>query len=199
MKKLLITLVVILLVVIGSYFLSPLILDRMAQYLVVSDKLEKADVILVLAGDSNGERVDAGVKLYKQGYAKYILMSGGPMAWHLTYADWMKKQAVQEGVPAGVVLLQNKSRSTIDDARFSLPIMQKRNFKSVILVTSPYHTRRAAGVFRKMLGPAGIRVMVIPTDKSDFNPDRWWTRHEDTAYVVWEYVSLVLYFLKGYN
>lgn len=198
MKRSFTVLGIVLLIVVGLYFFHPLILDRMAKFLIVQDRIEKADVIVVLGGDSNGERVEEGVKLYKQGYAKYVLMSGGPLAWHLTDAQWMKKQAVESGIPEKSVLLQDKSRSTIDDARFCLPIIVGHNFKSVILVTSPSHSRRAARVFRKVFSKDGIKISVQPVEKSEFNPDRWWTRHEDTGLVVWEYVSFVLYWLKGY-
>ena len=180
------------------YFSYPFVLNRLAERLVTRAKLSPADVILVLAGDTDGERVTAGVNLYKKGYAKYLLMSGGELAWRLTSAEWMKKQAMAEGVAGRAILLQDKSRSTIDDATFPLPIVKARGFKSVIIVTSPYHTSRAARVFKKIFGPAGVNVMVYPAEEKDFNPNRWWSRHEDAGLVVWEYVSSVLYFLKGY-
>lgn len=197
MKKLFLGLSSIIFVLAVIYFSSPFALNGLARFLVVSDKLTPADAILVLAGDANGERVAAGVNLYKHGYAKYLLMSGGQMAWRLTYAEWMKKQAEFEKVPASAILLQAKSRSTFEDAKFSLPIILAHNFKSVILVTSPYHTRRAAAVFKKLYVPAGVKVFVYPVEKSSFNPDGWWTRHGDTSLVVREYVASVLYFFKG--
>ena len=180
------------------FLFHPWILNGLADRLVVSDRLEKADLILVLAGDGNGERVDEAVKLFKTGLASKLLMSGGPMAWKLTYAEWMKKQAVASGVPAAAILIQDRSRSTLEDAKFSLPIVNASQIHSIILVTSPTHTRRAGRVFHKIFAPAGIKVIVHPVEKSEFNPNRWWTRHEDTALVVWEYVSAVLYFFKGY-
>jgi uncharacterized SAM-binding protein YcdF (DUF218 family) len=170
----------------------------MGDHLIVQDQLAKADVILVLAGDDNGERVDEGVKLFKQGYAPYMLMSGGPLAWKLGYAQWMKKQAVENGIPPEKILLQSSSESTLDDALLSLPIVKAHHFRSMILVTSPQHTRRAARVFKKVFGPEAIRVIVRPAEKSKYHPDRWWTRHEDTSQVVWEYVSMLFYSLKGY-
>ena len=176
----------------------PYFLQYLADRLVTRDTLAKADLILVLAGDANGERVDEGVRLYKAGYAPRILMSGGPLAWQLTYADWMKKQAVALGVPAGAIGTQRRSRSTIEDAQYSLPLVKAGQARSIILVTSSYHTRRAGKVFRKLYRPEGIAVLVWPAPDRQFNPKRWWTRHEDLGLVVWEYVSAVLYFLKGY-
>ncbi len=176
----------------------PYLLNGLASFLVVRDPLAPADAIIVLSGDTNGERVAEGVKLYKEGYARRLLMSGGTLAWNLSYAEWMKKQALAAGVPASAILLQDRSKSTIDDAKFSLPIVESNHFRTVIVVTSPYHTRRAAAVFKKLYGRRGIRVIVRPAETSDFNPHDWWRRHEDTQYVVWEYVARVMYLLKGY-
>ncbi|MGB9613017.1 MAG: YdcF family protein [Candidatus Margulisiibacteriota bacterium] len=198
MRNKLFWLFLLVVILIGSYFSYPFILMGMANYLIVQDEIKPADVIVVLGGDNNGERVEEGVKLFKRGYAPYLLMSGGPLAWKLTQAQWMKKQAVESGIPPKFILIQEKSRSTIEDAKFCLPILMEHNFKSVILVTSPYHTRRARRVFQKICAPQGIKVLVYPAQKSDFNPVGWWRKHEDTAYVVWEYVAFVLYLLKGY-
>jgi uncharacterized SAM-binding protein YcdF (DUF218 family) len=173
-------------------------LEQVGAWLIVRDKLEKADVIVVLAGDDNGERVAEAVKLYKTGYAPYLLVSGGPLAWHLTSAEWMKKQAVSLGVPAAQVLTQDRSRSTQEDARFSLPLLKKLKAKEVILVTSPTHSRRALRVFKKVCTSDGIKVISWPARQSRFRLDRWWTRYEDMALVVWEYVAFPAYLLRGY-
>lgn len=180
------------------FLVTPFALQAAGDFLRVQDKLAKADAIIVLAGDDNGERVNQGVKLFKAGYADKILMSGGPLAWRLTAAEWMKKQAVAEGIPPPAIIVQDRSRSTIDDARFSLPLAAAQGWRSVILVTSPYHTRRAGNVFRKVFGDQHIKVIVQPAEPSAFSFDRWWTRYEDRGAVVWEYVSFVLYFFKGY-
>ncbi len=191
-------LVLLLAVLLMAYLAYPWLLTAAAEHLIVKDKLEKADAILVLAGDANGERVAEGVKLYKAGFGPYLLLSGGPLAWHLTAARQMEKEALALGVPERSIILQERSLSTIEDARFCLPLVQRYGFKKIILVTSPNHTRRAARVFRNVYRPLGITILVQPAEKSEFNPDRWWTRHEDTAAVVWEYTAMVLYFFKGF-
>lgn len=197
-RKILNLLVVFLVVGGGLYFAHPLILQSLADFLVVSDQLEKADLIVVLAGDYNGERVKQAVELYRRGYAPTILMSGGPMSWKLTHAGNMKKEALALGVPAKAILTQDRSLSTIEDANYSLPIIQDHKAYSIIVVTSPQHSRRAARVFRKIYEPEKITVMLCPVKSSSFNAKRWWTRHEDTSAVLWEFGSLVFYFIKGY-
>src|SRR3989339_570871 len=178
----------------GLWLLSPFMLDFAGRVLIVQDKLRPADLIVVLGGDGNGERVATGVRLYKQGLAPKILMSGGPLAWQLTYAEWMKKQALASGVPAAALLLQAKSLSTAEDAKYSRKVIEPLKIKTIILITSPQHTRRAARVFRKIFPAPDYEIMVYPAQPSAFKVDRWWTRYEDRALVVWEYFSSVLYF-----
>jgi uncharacterized SAM-binding protein YcdF (DUF218 family) len=198
MKQRLTLLLLFVFFVFGIYLLLPYMLEGMGRFLIVRDPLEKADIILVLAGDHNGERVTEGVKLFKEGYAEKILMSGGPLAWKLTSANWMKKQAIAMGVPAKAILIQGRSESTLEDAEFSFPIIKNKNYFSVILVTSPSHSRRSKRVFNKVFSKAGIKILSAPARKSRFNPREWWTRHEDTEAVVREYIAFVYYFIKGY-
>ena len=158
MRRLILILGLILLVVLLGYFSSPVLLEKMSQYLLVQDKLQKADLILILGGDISGERLNEGVNLYRQGYAKQLLISGGPIAFDLTYADWIRKQAIERGIPASAILTQSRSLSTIDDAKMSLPIIKQNHIGSVLLVTSPYHTRRAGAVFKKIYQNQGIKI-----------------------------------------
>ncbi len=198
MKKLFAALLGGLIILTALWFFHAPLLDAAAQRLIVQDQLAQADALVVLAGDGNGERVNQAVELYQKGYAPMLLMSGGPLAWHLTSADWMKKQAMAQGIPGQVIFLQTKSLSTIDDARFTLPLVKAHAWKSVILVTSPAHSRRAGKYFKKVYGREGIKVISYPVQHGQFDPSGWWRRHEDTQIVMWEYVSLVFYWLKGY-
>ncbi len=188
----------IIVTILGIYFAYPFALEGVGRFLIVQDKLEKADVIVVLAGDPKGERVDQAVKLYEKKYAPKMLMSGGDLAWNLKAAYWMKKQANHLGVPSYAIILEDQSFSTLENAKFSLPLLKKVGAKSIILVTSPTHTRRAKRTFKKVLAKDKIKVFSYPVQKSSFKLKKWWQRHEDVQLVVWEYVSLIYYLLKGY-
>jgi uncharacterized SAM-binding protein YcdF (DUF218 family) len=195
MKKLIIALIIIFFC---GWLVYPFILQGMANFLVVQDQLEKADAILVLAGDANGERVAQAVELYKAGWAKKIIMSGGPAVWNLTYAQNMRNQAKYLGVQPEDIFIQDKSESTYEDIKFSLPILQNIGVMRLILVSSPYHMRRMTQVARKMYNPKGIKVIPYPVKKSKWKADKWWTRHEDTQLVIWEYIAMIEYLLKGW-
>ncbi|MFA4966610.1 MAG: YdcF family protein [Candidatus Margulisiibacteriota bacterium] len=176
----------------------PLVLNGLANFLIIQDKLEKADVILVLAGDSNGERVEGAANLFKLGYAPKILMSGGPAVWNLTYAQNMREEARLLGIPDKDILIQDRSKSTYEDIKFSFRILKKINAKSVILVSSPYHMRRAVSLARKLYPKEGIKVIAFPCQKSEWKKEGWWLRHEATQPVIHEYMALFQYLLKGW-
>ena len=176
----------------------PFFLQKMADVLIVQDDLKKADVILVLAGDTNGERVAQAVKLYKAGWAPKILMSGGMAIWNITYAQNMRDQAIFLGVPERDILMQDRSESTYGDLKYSLLILRRIKAKRVILVSSPYHTRRMSMAAKSMYSKQGIKVIVFPAQETKWNPKQWWLRHEDTQFVAWEYMALLQYLLKGW-
>ncbi|MFH2033403.1 MAG: YdcF family protein [Candidatus Margulisiibacteriota bacterium] len=179
-------------------FLMTPLLVRMGNFLVVQDPLVKADAIVVLSGDLTGERVLQGIGLYKFGYADHLVMCGGPVMWHQTYAENMLRQARSFKVPEGAVLLEDRSMSTYENARFAVPLLRKINAKRIILVTNQFHTRRASWIFKKTLKPYGIEVISCPVQASTIKLNDWWKNHEVTQAVLNEYAAMVFYWLKGY-
>jgi uncharacterized SAM-binding protein YcdF (DUF218 family) len=89
------------------------ILGKIGRYLYYEDKLKPADVIVILAGEET-ERVEYGVKLFKEGWARKdrIILAGGPLVWKYTFASLMREQAISLGVPKKDILLEDKSRTT---------------------------------------------------------------------------------------
>jgi len=178
----------------------PFLLAKMADFLEVSDPLEKADAILVLGGEK-GERVFCAARLYQKGFAPYVIMSGGRLTRKYPAADFMKEDAEDFGVPSQAILLETKALSTFDNAVLSLPLLKEHGFKSVIVVTSPYHSRRSALVFKKRYSKEKIKVImrsVIPNKFTSYKKDKWWTCHKDAKTVVREWMGLFYYFLRGY-
>ena len=165
------------------------LLTVLGQFLIVREELKPADVIIVLAGERE-ERVGYGVWLYQQGYAPKIIMSGGPVVWRVTAAQIMKEQALFLGVPAEDILVEERSTTTEENAEFTKNLMVAEGFGSAILVTSPYHSRRASGIFHRVFGQ-GMEIMSVPVPNSRFNVDEWWTRDTDTRQLVSEYLKMI--------
>jgi uncharacterized SAM-binding protein YcdF (DUF218 family) len=75
--------------------------------------------------------------------------------------------------------------------------VSERHLRSVLVVTSPYHTRRSLATFRSALASAGVEVGVAPASStSPARPDRWWASGYDRGYVVYEWAAVVYYRLR---
>lgn len=173
------------------------ILEKAGWFIYYKDELQPADVIVILAGDET-ERVEYGAKLFKEGWARKdkVILAGGPLVWKYTWASLMKEHAIYLGIPKNAILLEDKSRTTEEDARFTKEILKKYGYKSCILVTSPYHTRRAAKIFKKTMGDE-IKIISAPSDESWFKFDEWWKRKRDRAKVLDEYSKFIWLMIFG--
>ncbi|MDE2231259.1 MAG: YdcF family protein [Candidatus Omnitrophica bacterium] len=168
-------------------------LRAVGSFLVVKDKLQPADIVIVLAHAQ--DRVAQAVQLYKEGYSKLLIMSGGRLLPSGNIeAVQMKQEAVQAGVPPDRIWLDLKTMHTFQDPIFLKPVLLSHGFKSAIVVTSPYHTRRAAMIFNRMAEKTGIKIMYCPAQNSRFDPQRWWLSCEGWKDVFWEYAKMAVNF-----
>jgi uncharacterized SAM-binding protein YcdF (DUF218 family) len=95
------------------------------------------------------ERAAHAVTLYERGFASHIIFTGGvgdnPPSEAQVAADW----AVKRGVPRDKVLKEDKSTSTRENAEFSAAICRERGWKSVLVVSQPFHLWRARREFER--------------------------------------------------
>lgn len=158
----------------GVAFHRP-ILSAAGRLLVDGDKLEKADAAVVLSGEqSNGLRVTAAVRLYKEGWVRRIVLSGAPMGYGRHESDFSLARAVALGVPREDLLaLPLNTRSTQEEAEYMLPRMESAGIRSFYVVSSNYHTVRARRIFQRVAGKR-MRVLAFPAHDDGFQPDSWW-------------------------
>lgn len=115
--------------------------------------MRKYDAILLLGYglDENDQatqelklRVKAAAQAYRVGYSDIIVACGGTTeGHHISEAEVMAALLKQEGIPGEAVLLENKSRITIENMRFAAQVLGGAKGKSVLVVTSDYHVRRS--------------------------------------------------------
>jgi uncharacterized SAM-binding protein YcdF (DUF218 family) len=115
-------------------------------------------------------RVDHGIALYRAGRAPLMLMSGGASTQGAIEADVMAAHAERAGVPRAAILRERTSRDTIENARFSIALLRAKVGRTprVVLVTSDYHSERAA----KLVTCAGAEVEAAPVDPQLSAPER---------------------------
>lgn len=181
MKKIIILPIVaifIILVIIG-FWRSDLLLQNFWNFLVVNERPHPADVIIVLSGDTG--RIEQGVMLYQDGYASKIIIAGDA-------SRELERQALYLGVPERNILVDVNSTTTFGNAYYSAQIMRDQGFKSAIVVTSAYHTRRSTIIFSQFFRGLKFTVCASPYDSSISTS--WWKNRRIEAYVVSEYIKM---------
>lgn len=174
---------------------SPPGLQALGDFLVIRDPLVPVDTIIAVSGDGP-ERAGTASALLQQGYAHWLILSGsslGAARGGATAA--MLRVALHAGIPEDQILVDEQSFSTRDNARNSALLMLRHGLRRATLVTSPYHTRRAAWVFRAEFIPRGLEIRVYAVNHSFFEVRRWWVRERDRGLVVREYEKLLAFLL----
>ena len=184
-----------------SCALHSLWLPAIARFLVVSDPLQPADAIVVLAGNGQ-QRIAGGAELFQAGYARWFIVTNMPLrvpGLRSDYADLAKVEAVWLGVPESAILrAPGTAITTYDEAVLVRQLAEERVFQSLLVLSDPYHTRRASWSFRDALRGSGIAVSVHPIRQSWYQPDAWWTSQDSLRETWTEYLKLVLY-IVGYR
>jgi uncharacterized SAM-binding protein YcdF (DUF218 family) len=150
------------------------VLVGVGHWLDESDPLTKADAIVAISGDT-GARAETAIALWKQGLAPVLIFSGGSSdPESVASAELMKRTAVAAGVPADAIAVEGTSATTEENAQRVAELMKARGLTSAILVTSPYHQRRAAMLFEREFGRAALTFTNHPADDPDWDPNLWW-------------------------
>lgn len=158
------------------YNFQPQIFKAIGGLLVTEDKLLKADAIVVMNGDDkDGSRMRKAIDLFRKGYGKYIVFCGKKIGWETYSTDIMRNQAYASKVPeTSIISAITKSDSTIDEVNTLLRVFKEKDFRDVLVVTSNYHTRRTAFVFRHLVNSDGVKISMVPAQNSEFRTDSWW-------------------------
>lgn len=160
--------------------------------LAVEDPLAKADAIVAISGDT-GPRVVAAVDLWKQGYAKTLVFSGGSLDPHSApSAELMKRQAVRLGVPEDAIVVEPEAATTQENARNVARLMHGAGLRSAILVTSPYHQRRASLHFAREMSRYGLTFINRPAADPRWDRTSWWLDEGARSLTVVELVKLAV-------
>lgn len=187
---------IILLVVAAILGTSNYWLSVYGHYLVVDEAPQKSDAIVILGGETV-PRVAKGVELYREGFASLLIMSGGGnLTSRYAEADLMLIEAMDLGVPQSSVVLERESESTYENAVFVKRIVQEKEIKSILLVTSSYHTRRARNIFTKVFRDTGVRIITVSAPDRKFSPSSWWKKHEGQQKALVEAANMLVYWIK---
>jgi len=166
------------------------------HFLTVDDALSQADGIVVLGG-GNSNRAQHAVGLFDQEYAPLVIFSGGTLkevGLACSSALLSLEDAQELGLPEGAALIAPEAQSTYDEAVNVRQLAQAHGWRSLIVVTDPLHTRRAARTFRALLPGVSVTVSAAPDPRYD--PARWWESEHGLVGVFNEILKLGFYWAR---
>jgi uncharacterized SAM-binding protein YcdF (DUF218 family) len=177
--------------------------SKLGPYLVVADPLGPSDAIFVLAGTGPARLVEAA-SLYRRGLAPVVVVSLPPdrlrlareLAGEPPPQDRAVSALVHAGVPReAVARLDRVVDNTAEELGVDFEFAQARNYRRVILVTSPQHTRRVRMIWNAYYQER-LPALVHPTPFEDFDTARWWSSSRSLEKGLHE-VAAIANFLLG--
>jgi uncharacterized SAM-binding protein YcdF (DUF218 family) len=138
----------------------------------------QSDAIVVISGDEQMARFQEGVSLYQRGLGRFLVFSGAAHDNGPSNADVMRDLAVQRGVPDRAILEEPLGEDTWGNAVHTRQVLEGHGLQSAILVTSPYHARRAKLTFDAAYAGSGIALIVHAAPDSQWRKLSWWRNQE---------------------
>ncbi|MBI5874238.1 MAG: YdcF family protein [Deltaproteobacteria bacterium] len=127
----------------------------------------KADAIVVLAGGRG--RVDSGLELFEKKKGDYLIIVGADKGATLESIFFKKTVRLDKRK----IILEKESASTYENAQETKKIIESMNIKSIILLTSFYHMKRASYLFSHELSPQ-TALYLYPVATPNFDEKAWW-------------------------
>lgn len=179
-----------------------------ASSLIVSRPLEHADVIVVLSGSATyEERTSRAAKLYRAGVARTVIITNDNRqgGWSTVeqrnpyFYERAQAQLLMEGVSAAdIVVLPDVVHGTHDEVLLLRKHAQAVPFKSMVIVTSAYHSRRALRAMEQSFAGTDVKIGIDPVPPGDQTPKpaTWWLHLQGWEDVALEYVKSVYYLCR---
>jgi uncharacterized SAM-binding protein YcdF (DUF218 family) len=173
----LIALVAVILVLTVLYLARHPIFRLVGEGWVVEDTLERSDAILVLSDDNfYADRATHASQVYRQGLAPVVVASGRRLRPYAGIAELIEHDLIERGVPKDKILrVAHDADNTREEAATLAQVVKQKKWRSVIVVTSNFHTRRARYIFSHVF-PKDIKIRITGARDGDFDPERWWEK-----------------------
>ena len=179
-----------------------------ARFLIVDTPLNQADVIVVLSGSSvYTERTRRAAEYYRQGLGQRILLTNDNLRGEWSSAEQRnpffyelaRTKLIDSGVPSDrVEILSVPVTNTYDEALALRDYALARKLRSLLVVTSAYHSRRALWTLNRVFASTGIEIGVQSVENGEQSPRplTWWLYPRGWKMVVGEYVKNAYYRLS---
>ena len=176
---------------------------NVVDWLGGSDRPEPSRAIMVLSGPPS--RALYAADLYSEGYAKDVYVTRPVREHYFKLTDDLgvyfprteqvqKDVLMKKGVPEkNIHIVGNDCKSTVDEAKTANSIFSGEGC-SVLVVSSPYHVKRARMIFRDNVRKCRFKVLATPYEPF---PKKWWTDQDSARNILLEVTKIVFYKLGG--
>jgi uncharacterized SAM-binding protein YcdF (DUF218 family) len=179
-----------------------------ARFLIVNTPLHQVDAIIVLSGSAvYKERTRRAAEYYHQGLANRILLTNDNLRGEWSnveqrnpfFYERARNNLQLLGVPADrVEVIAKPVTNTYDEAEVLREYAVAHGLRSLLVVTSAYHSRRALWTLNRVFAGTGIEISLqsVETGQQTPPPLTWWLHVRGWRMVVGEYAKNVYYRLS---
>lgn len=160
-----------------------------------------SDLIVILGG-GGGNRIDRGAFLYRKQYSTRILLTGlnaGRQNTQSFYLSWKAQALKGLGVSSDALLFDAISRSSWQEAKNTLKLMQDRGWRRVIIVSDPPHMRRLSWVWGHLFSNSNKEFILVSSPLYNWKAETWWLDEDSAQYVIMEYIKICYYYFTYRN
>lgn len=156
--------------------------------MIVNERPEKSDVIIVLSGASG--RLNKGAELFKKGNSDQLMLTNS------NDSGTTAREAIELGIPEDKLILEGRAISTHTNALYALEKMKEQQLTSAIIVSSDFHMRRTKYIFNKVYKNTGIKLTFVasPYLRNGLLMKGW-----EIQTIFFEWVKMVGYLLRAYE
>ena len=165
----------------------------LGRFLVVSDSPAESDAVVVLSG-GDIDRLDQAADLISDGYARYLILTDTDeiSASGKRMTDFLYSEATKRGVSVPQIdITEDGVTSTREEAAAVRALMEERGWKSCIVVTDPFHSRRTSFLFDQAFRGSDFSVRVVPVSEHWYRPRSWFLSSEGWRVTLEEYIKLL--------
>lgn len=162
---------------------------KAGSFLIV-DTPQRSDVILVLAGETD-RRPRRALELLAQGYGRHIILDVPANARLYEFTEIELAQKYIDDLPQSnaVTICPIEGLSTKAESKDTEKCLHQQHAKTVLIVTSDFHTRRSLDVFRRELPEFQYSIAAAHSDEGFGS--KWWTHRQWAKTFVDEWLRLI--------
>ncbi|GAB4174049.1 MAG: YdcF family protein [Rhodocyclaceae bacterium] len=152
----------------------------------------KADLIVALGGDG-GSRVLEAARLYREGWAPRIVLTGidgGDPAARDAFLEWRAVLLADRGVPREALLFERSAGNSREEAAAVFAWMQRGGWRRALVVSDPPHLRRLQRIWGRTFRGSDLEFRLIASTMPRWDANRWWRDEKSAQFVLMELIKL---------